>query len=136
MKFIIDTNIIFSGIYNLESNAGMILLLATEGKIELLSPDFVKNELITILKDKLIFSENEIDEIISSLPIIWIENDIYKEHIKSAGKLISHKKDIPILACALALEIDIISGDKHFQKVKTKMIKIWKLKKAIEKIKR
>lgn len=136
MKFVIDTNIIFSGIYNLKSNAGLVLLLATEDKIDLLSSDFVKNELKRILKEKLLFSKNEIDEIITSLPITWIEDDIYKEQIKSAEKLISHKKDIPILACALTLGIDIISGDKHFEKIKTKKIKVWKLKKAVERIKR
>jgi predicted nucleic acid-binding protein len=45
MKFVLDTNIIFSGVYNLDSNAGRILLLATEGKIEIISPEYVKNEM-------------------------------------------------------------------------------------------
>ena len=135
MKFVLDTNIIFSGVYNLDSNAGRILLLATEGKIEIISPEYVKNELIRILERKLKFSRNEIDELISSFTIIWIEEEIYNDKMEQASKMISHKRDVPILACALSLGVDIISGDKHFQKIKTKKIKVWKLKKAVDKFK-
>ncbi len=135
MKFVLDTNILFSGVYDLDSNAGRILLLATEGKIEIISPEYVKNELIRILERKLKFSMNEIDELISSFTIIWIEEEIYKEKMEQASKMISHKRDVPILACALSLGVDIISGDKHFQKIKTKKIKLWKLKKAVDKFK-
>ena len=120
MKFILDTNIIFSGVYNLDSNAGKILLLAAEGRIEIISPEYVKNELILILEKKLKFSKNEIDEIISSLTITWIEEELYIEKMEQANRIISHKRDVPILACALSLGSDIISGDKHFQKIKTK----------------
>ncbi len=136
MKFIIDTNIIFSGIYNLDSNAGKVLFLATEEKIELLAPEFVKEELIGILGKKLRFSKGEINEIISSLPIKWIEQEIYEDEMKPAENLIVHKKDAPVLACALSMGIDIISGDKHFYKIKTKKIKVWKLKKVVERMKR
>ena len=135
MKFVLDTNIIFSGVYNLDSNAGKILLLATEGKIEIISPDHVKNELIEILEKKLRFSRDEVDEIISSLPINWIEEEIFIDEIERAGRMISHKRDVPVLACALSLGADIISGDKHFQKIKTRKIKIWKLKKALDEFK-
>jgi len=135
MKFILDTNIIFSGIYDLDSNAGKILLLAAEGRIDLISPEYVKNELGRILEKKLKFQEDEIEEIISSLPIEWIEEELYNEKLKQAANLIAHEKDVPILACALSLNTDIISGDKHFHKMKTKKIKVWKLKKAIEEFK-
>jgi predicted nucleic acid-binding protein len=135
MRFVLDTNIIFSGIYDMDSNAGKILLLATEGKVKLFSPEYVKDELTAILSKKLKFSESEVEDIISSLPIKWIESELYSESEQKASSLISHKRDIPVLACALALGIDIISGDKHFQKLKTKKIKTWKLKKAVEKFK-
>ena len=132
MRFLLDTNIIFSGVYNLDSNAGKLLLLAAEGRIELISLEYVKNELIRILDKRLRFKENEIEEIILSLPIEWIEEEIYSENVVEASKLISHERDIPILACALSLNSDIVSGDKHFHKIKTKKIKVWKLKKAVE----
>lgn len=135
MKFVVDINIIFSGIYNLDSKAGKVLLLAAEDKIELLSPEFVKDELIEILGKKLKFSINEINEIISSLPIKWIEQELYEDEIKAAQNLIAHKKDAPVLACALSFGIDIISGDRHFTKIKTKKIKVWKLKKVVERMK-
>ena len=135
MKFILDTNIPFSGIYDLNSKAGKILLLATERKVELLASDHVKDELTVILGKKLRFSVPEVNEIISSLPVKWIERELYSDSEANASSLISHKRDVPVLACALSLGVDIISGDKHFQKVKTKKIKIWKLKKAIEKLK-
>ena len=57
---------------------------------------------------------------------------MYNEELKHAAKLIAHEKDVPILACALSLNTDIISGDKHFHKIKTRKIKVWKLKKAVE----
>ena len=135
MRFVLDTNIIFSGIYNLDSNAGRILLLAAEGKVELFSPEYVRIELTVILKKKLGFSEPEVEEIISFLPVKWIEEELYSESKAKASSLISHEKDIPVLACALSLGVDIISGDEHFQKIKTRKIKIWKLKKALEKLK-
>ena len=135
MRFILDTNILFSGIYDLSSNAGRILLLAAEGKVELFSPVHVKDELTEILGEKLRFSVSDVNEIISSLPVKWIERELYSDSEANASSLISHKRDVPVLACALSLGVDIISGVKHFQKVKTKKIKIWKLKKAIEKLK-
>jgi predicted nucleic acid-binding protein len=135
MKFVLDTNILFSGIYDLDSNAGRVLLLATEGKVELLSPVHVKDELTQILKQKLKFTDDDIEEIISSLPVKWIERELYSDSETKASSLISHELDVPVLACALSLGVDVISGDKHFQKVKIKKIKIWKLKKVVEKIK-
>lgn len=135
MRFVIDTNIIFSGVYNLDSNAGKILFLAIEKDIELVAPVYVKEEIIRNLRNKLKFSVDEINEIISALPIIWIEEAIYEDHLIQAQKLISHKKDIPILACALSMGLDMISGDKHFQKIKTDKIRIWKLKKALIELK-
>jgi len=66
------------------------------------------------------------------LPIKWIEKEIYEQNLGAAEKLISDKKDIPILACALSLNVDIITGDKHFKDITTKKIKVWKLKEAIE----
>lgn len=135
MKFIVDTNIIFSGIYDLESNAGKVLLLATEEKIELFSPEYVKQELIQILQKKLKFTVIEVFDIILALPMKWIEAEIFEDGVELAAGLISHKKDIPVLACALALGIDILSGDKHFQNIKIKKIKIWKLREAVETIK-
>jgi len=132
MKFVLDTNIIFSGIYDLDSNAGKILFLATEEKLELFSPQQVKDELSIILGKKLKFLKNETEEMISSLPIQWIEKEIFEENLEMADKFIRHKKDVPILACALSLGVDIITGDKHFRDVKTKGIKIWKLKEALD----
>ena len=135
MRFVLDTNVIFSGIYDMDSNAGKILFLATQGKVKLFSPEYVRSELAVILGKKLRFSKSEIEDIISSLPVKWIESELYSELEDKASSLISHKRDIPVLACALSLGVDIISGDKHFQKVKTRKIKIWKLKKAVEKFK-
>jgi len=132
MRYILDTNIIFSGIYNIDSNAGKILLLGIEEKIEILSPYHVKMELEKNLLEKLQFSDSEMDEIISSLFINWIEDEIYRDYLETASKMISDEKDVPVLACALALECDIISGDKHFHDVVTDKIKIWRLKQAIE----
>jgi len=132
MRYLLDTNIIFSGVYDIDSNAGKILLFGIEERIELLAPDYVRNELITILRKKLLFSDSEIEEIISSLFIEWIDDEIYGDYIEKASKIISDSKDVPILACALAMECDIISGDKHFHDLETDEIRIWRLKQVID----
>jgi predicted nucleic acid-binding protein len=43
-------------------------------------------------------------------------------------KLIKDKNDVPILACAMASGYPIVTGDKHFFKMKKSNIKVLRLK--------
>lgn len=128
---IVDTNIIFSALYDLKSMAGRLLFFAIEGKINLVGSEYIKRELERNLKEKLDYTEEEFKETVNTLPIEWIEDERYLKEIDKAAKLIAHKRDIPILALALYMRCGVASGDEHFRKVKYKDFKSWRLKDLI-----
>ena len=128
MNLIIDTNIIFSALYSESSSAAHLLDMAILGEVRLFSPYHVKNELERILKNKLSYSNEELDDLFESLPLTWLEYELYEDKIKKAAKLIEDKDDVPILACAMATGYPIVTGDKHFFKLKHSKIKVLKLK--------
>ena len=134
MKVVVDTNIIFSALYNYKSDAGQLMLAGIEKKIDLFAPEHVQDELKRILIDKLDYSMRETNETIKSLPIKWVDKEIYKDAERYAERCLKDEKDIPILACALALDADIVSGDKHLLSVKEGIAKAWRLKELIRKI--
>ena len=112
-RAVIDTNVIFMALYNPESKAGRLIQLALEGKIELFSPDSVKEELLRVLKREMKLKDDKIKQIISSLPIKWINKEIYKSQVKNTK--VKHKADKPIEALAIILNCGILSADKHFK---------------------
>ncbi len=132
MSYIVDTNVIFSAVYKLESNAGKLLFLAIEGKVKLFAPEYVKRELTGKLKTKLRFSDEEVHTIITALPVRWIEDEIYQHMVEKANSMISDPKDVPILACAIAVGMDIITGDRDFHRLKDGQVAIWKLRDVVE----
>ncbi|MFH1774553.1 MAG: PIN domain-containing protein [Methanobacteriota archaeon] len=134
-KIVVDTNVIFSGLYDLKSDAGRLFVYAIEDRIELYSSNYIKNELERNLKSKLEYTEEEFKETIKALPINWVEDEDYSKEIKKAEKLIEHDRDIPVLALALYLKCGVVSGDKHLQSISSKDFKCWKLKELIEYIK-
>ncbi|MFQ6105776.1 MAG: putative toxin-antitoxin system toxin component, PIN family [Candidatus Hydrothermarchaeaceae archaeon] len=123
MLVVIDTNVIFSALYNLKSDAGRLLIFAVEGKINLASPTYVKGELERNLKEKLDYTDEELKETIKALPIEWKE-------VEKAVKLIRHDRDVPVLALAMHLGVGVVSGDKHFQGISE--IKLWSLNEIVK----
>ena len=77
-KFVIDTNVIFMALYDINSKAGRVIRAAIENKIRLYAPDSVKEEIFRVLKREMLFDEKNIADIISSLPISWIDKKIYE----------------------------------------------------------
>lgn len=132
LKVVIDTNIIFSALYNLRSNAGILLFHAIEGQIELFGSAYIRGELERNLKGRLGYTKEEFHETFNSLPINWIEDEGYLAKFEEAGKLIKNKKDVPILALALYLNCDIVSGDDHFLSIEPENFRCWKLKELID----
>lgn len=124
MKLVIDTNIIFSALYNPDSKAGEIILFAIEGKIELYAPESVKSELTRILEKKLDYEKEEIEETITSLPITWIEKEIYEEYKEEFD--LRDENDRSVAACSLILNCALLTGDKDFNNLKK--IKVVSLK--------
>lgn len=113
-KVIIDTNVIFMALYNPESKAGKIIQIALKDKIKLFSTDSVKEELRRVLKKEINLKDNEIEQIISSLPISWVDKEIYINQLKNTK--VKHKSDKPIEALAIILNCGILSADKDFKK--------------------
>ena len=116
MKLVIDTNIIFSALYNPHSKAGEIILFAIEGKIELYAPESVKSELTKILEKKLDYEKEEIEETITSLPITWVEKEIYEEYKEEFD--LRDENDRSVAACCLILNCALLTGDKDFDNIK------------------
>ncbi len=110
---VIDTNIIFMSLYDRDSKAGKIIEFATENKIQLFSPESVKNELLRVLKREMEFSEDKIIFIIDSLPVIWVKKEVYENVLDKTE--VKHKADKPIEALSLILGCEILSADKHFK---------------------
>ena len=113
IRAVIDTNVIFMALYNKESKAGKLIKFALENKIQLYSPDTVKEEITRVLKKELSITNNNINEILRNLPIIWIEKEIYEMAIIKTK--VGHKSDKPIEALSLILNCGIISADNHFK---------------------
>ncbi len=111
-KAIIDTNVIFSALYKPKSTSGMIIFLAIEGIVNLIAPISVREEILRKLKEKLEFSSEEAQFIVSSLPIDWIEKEIYEDLLTKAKNMIRDESDAPIIALYLATRYPIITGDK------------------------
>ncbi len=128
---VIDTNIVFSALYDLRSGAGRLLFLAIENRIDLIASRYIEEELERNLKDKLGYTDEEFKETVKALPIRWIDDERYLEEMDKAAKLIAHKRDVPILALALHMKCGVVSGDGHFLKVKHKDFKPWKLTELI-----
>lgn len=119
-KFVIDTNVLFMGINNRERKSGKILDAATENKIDLFAPISVREELQRLLKKKFYWLSNDkVEFITESLPITWIEKEIYDSKISETK--VKHKADKPIEALALVLNCQILSADEHFKNIEQKI---------------
>ena len=112
-KVVIDTNVLFMAFYNENSKAGKIIKFANQNKIKLYSPDSVKEELIRVLEREMDFSKEQINLMIESLPIIWIEKEFYEKFLSQTK--VKHKPDKPIEALALLLNCEILSADEDFK---------------------
>lgn len=113
VRVVIDTNILFMAFYDENSNASKIIQLAKENKIALFSPDTVRNEFFEVIKRHNLFSEEETKNLIPSLPIFWIEKEIYEQFLPNTK--VQHKTDKPIEALSIALCCRILSADKDFK---------------------
>ncbi|MFA5772326.1 MAG: PIN domain-containing protein [Thermoplasmata archaeon] len=134
MNIVVDTNILFSALYDPDSNAGLLIMAAIDGVIDLYAPDTVKEEITRTVKNKLSYTEEEAEELITSLPVKWIESEAYASSMPYAKTQLSHENDVPILACALMLGYDIVSGDKHLLNIKPEIVKVWALCELVKKL--
>lgn len=124
-KVFIDTNILLSGVF-FEGNESKILDLV---EIDLVTSEDVVEELRKVVKKKLKYLKErtfeiaiaETEKALSDISII--PQAKYNHKLKEAEGLITHKKDIPILAAVLyAMPDYFLTGDAHFFVDKVKRV--------------
>jgi len=131
MRLVVDANILFSALYDMDSTAGGLLFLAIEEQLELFSSEHVKKEMRRILMAKLGYSEREVDELVSALPVEWLEEGLYEDAMGEAMAILQDEADASLLACASVLACDVVSGDKmvlagKFRKVRVRRLREFK----------
>jgi len=116
-KVFLDTNILLSGIF-FEGNESRILDFV---EIEFITCEDVVYELFAVVKKKIKYLRErtleiaiiETERALSDIAIM--QRSKYTKKIQEAGRLISHKKDIPVLAAVLSVKPDyFLTGDGHF----------------------
>lgn len=127
IPIVIDSNILFSALYNNEGIERKILDFASEsGEIHLFAPDIFWEEIRRNLHIKLGFELEEINSIISDFHVIEVPFQRYKSNIVKAKELTIHENDIPFLAVSLLLNCPIWSGnEKHFKHLLKSKELIW-----------
>lgn len=116
-RLFLDTNILISGIF-FEGNESKILDMT---EIDLITCEDVVEELKKVIIKKLKYLGErsleialaEMERALSDIEII--PRSKYLKKLKIAEQLMTHKKDVPILAAVLAASPDyFLSGDSHF----------------------
>jgi|SRR3989337_225354 len=124
-KVFLDTNILLSGIF-FEGNESKILDLV---ELDLVTGEDVVDELWKIARKKLKYLKGrtfeialaEIEKALTDISII--PRTKYNHRLGDAESLITHRKDIPILAAVLYAKPDyFLTGDAHFFTEKIKNI--------------
>lgn len=105
-------------------------MLAIEGELEFFAPEFVKEELRRVLTAKLGYSAAEWARTLAALPIEWIEPEVYEDRLVEARAAIRDPDDAHVVALALAMGIDAVSGDKAFHPLRKPIVKVWKPREA------
>jgi predicted nucleic acid-binding protein len=144
MRLIVDTNIVFSGILNSESNISKILVHSSR-KFEFHSPEFLKHEIGTHrskLRKYLKLETSELDELIelTTSHIRFINESLIPEKYWTvASRLLAtvNPMDAPFVALSAYLKATLWTGDKgliRLLRTNTK-IKVVTTSELLEKIK-
>jgi|TARA_B100001971_G_C18069644_1_gene472386 predicted nucleic acid-binding protein len=113
IKIVADTNFLFMSIYDEYGKAGKIVKAAVDRKIILFAPISVRKELIVVLKRKYNWNDNEIESEMESLPVKWIDEELYNSLLSLTT--VKHKPDKPVEAVAILLNCKILSADTDFK---------------------
>lgn len=133
VRIVADTNVYFMFFYDPSRKAGQLINAALDKKVELFSPDTVKEELKRVLIRELGFEDARAENIINYLPATWIDRKFYGGYLGKAA-IIRHRPDRPVLALALALNCGIITANIKDFKSARKITKLWKIDDLLEKL--
>ncbi len=133
IRVVPDTNVYFMFFYEPQSKAGQLINAAIMKRVELFSPDTVKEELKGVLIRELDVREEKTENIIGYLPVTWVDRKVYEEYMNKTA-IIRHKPDRPILALVLALNCGIITANVKDFKPASKITKLWKINELLGEI--
>lgn len=127
IPIVIDTNIVFSAIYNKKGlERKLIDYIISHQDIQLFAPPIFWKEIKRTLNEKLDYELTEIEEFLSIFSIIKVPYKNYKRKIGKAKELINHRSDIPFVAVALFLNAPIWSGNiHHFEQILESKDIVW-----------
>jgi len=113
---VVDANIIMSALLG-----GKPSIILFDGRFKFVTCEFVLTEIqkyLPRLQEKTGLPEEEILNLLDSLPLQIYRRAFYEDKLKQANNLMAEidKKDIDVLALALKLESYLWSQDKHFEK--------------------
>ncbi len=139
-KVFLDTNILLSGIF-FEGNESKVLDLV---EVELVTSEDVVAELYKVINKKLKYLKDrtleiallETERALSDITIL--KRSKYSQKIHKASSLLSHKKDVPILAAVLSVKPDyFLTGDAHFLTDKVRdVVMVMTAREFLDKIKK
>lgn len=132
MRVVIDTNVIFSALYDPASVPGHVIELALEEEIELLAPEPVKEELGRVLREKLGYTDDQWRGTLAALPIDWVEEPVYEQFLPEAREAIRDRDDAAVVALAILLGTGVVSGDGAFHPLEEPVIETWRPRAATD----
>ncbi|MEK6829178.1 MAG: PIN domain-containing protein [Nanoarchaeota archaeon] len=119
MKFVVDTNILLSALLK----NGLSREILTDFNFRFFTTSFALSEIAKYKEyvcKKSSLTEKQFDSTLKKIfeYVIIIPLDEYVSYTGRAKRLIKDSDDVPFLACAMALNSNIWSNDKHFKEQK------------------
>jgi predicted nucleic acid-binding protein len=118
--------VVVSAFYDPDSVPGRIIDAGTTGRVALCAPESVRLELIRVLCKVMDWAPIQATVALQAVRIEWVPAGIFADRLAEALALLRDPDDAPVLALAMAIGCDIISGDRDLQVVKVKGIRIWR----------
>jgi len=133
-ELVVDTNVLFSALYDPESPPGRIVEFALEGTVELYAPETVRAELRDVLVRKLDYTKDEWSETKQALPVEWIDEPVYEGEIEEARSAIADEDDAPVVAASLVTGAPVVSGDGDFHPLEEAAVETYRPRASVDEI--
>lgn len=130
-RFLVDTNLFISAIKKRAKSTELLIYLITDPEIKLIANDVLLAEYSKFSSE---LRAPEFFELIKSVVII---DNPFEEYVLDCKQYFSRNQMADTVHAATCLQSNavLISNDKHFNKIsEMKIIEVWKIAKAIEKL--
>lgn len=125
MRVAIDSNVIVSAFYDPDSVPGRIIDAGITGRLALCAPVSVRAEVVRVMQRVMEWTPAVASAALQAVRVDWIEEGVFAPYLERAAALLRDPSDAPVLALAMAIQCDIISGDRDLQVVKCKGLRVW-----------